>query len=302
MADVSDLKLERYRLGELPAEERNALEVRLQADPALRARLEALEASDASILRETPPEVFAARLEGRLRRQAVEAEIRARTTGSAHGFAAWKPMLGAAALLAILAVPLIQRSGPRETGVTDERTVPEAPLGAGGTEGAEHNAPAEPATGSAPVPAPSTGETVRLKGLEPHLAIFRKTANGSEPLYPGEKARPGELLRIGYQAGGFTYGAILSVDGNGSVTRHWPDSGDQAARLENGEALLPSSFELDAAPDYERFYFVVSRRPFELDPLLESLHRNESLPEPGKARTAREMRVVRFEVLKENGI
>jgi hypothetical protein len=145
-------------------------------------------------------------------------------------------------------------------------------------------------------------EGIRLKGLEPHLAIFRKTDSGAEPLHPGEKARPGQFLRIGYQAGGYPYGAILSVDGNGNVTRHWPAEGNRAGRLENGEALLPSSFELDGAPDYERFYFVVSKKPFELNPLLQSLHENESLPDLGKFKAAKDTRIVRFEILKENGI
>jgi hypothetical protein len=172
------------------------------------------------------------------------------------------------------------------------------------------------APSAAPVPEIASSETpppdvnagvrpdVRLKGLEPHLAIFRKTDNGSEPLHPGEKARSGELLRIGYQAAGFPYGAILSVDGNGEVTCHWPETGHRAGRLENGEALLPSSFELDAAPDYERFYFVVSKRPFELDPLLKSLHQHESLPDLDKIKTVKETdtRIVHFEILKDSGI
>jgi hypothetical protein len=61
--------------------------------------------------------------------------------------------------------------------------------------------------------------------------------------------------------------------------------------------LLPSSFELDAAPDYERFYFVVSEKPFDIEPLLDSLHKHESL-----SSAAAKTRIVRFEVLKENGI
>jgi hypothetical protein len=113
---------------------------------------------------------------------------------------------------------------------------------------------------------------------------------------PGAKAHAGDFLRIGYHSGGFPYGAIVSVDGNGSVTRHWPVDGARAARLEKGEALLPEAFVLDAAPAYERFYFVVSSRPFELDPLIESLRDGDTLRAPAKGL------VVRFDILKDTGI
>ncbi|MCD6025165.1 MAG: ActD [Fibrobacteria bacterium] len=324
MPEISDLKLERYALGELPAAERHAIEALLKTDPALRERLNALEASNAAILRKTPPEIFAARLASRQRREAAESAMRARPdSSSALGFAAWKPLLGGLALLAVLAVPVSRTGllGPRPgLGVSETEirgvpasSLPEPPASTPATRGspAAPSAPpgspepappaADPSGVAATTPAPDEGG-VRLKGLEPHLAIFRKTPAGSEPLHPGQKTRPGEVLRIGYQSAGFPYGAILSVDGNGNVTRHWPASGERAARLEGGEALLPSSFELDAAPDYERFYFVVSKKPFALDPLLRSLHEHESLPEPGKALAGKEIRIVRFELLKETGI
>ena len=40
---VSDLRLERYRLGELPPDELQAIEGQLAADPELRQRLSALD-------------------------------------------------------------------------------------------------------------------------------------------------------------------------------------------------------------------------------------------------------------------
>jgi hypothetical protein len=266
-ARISDLTLERYALGELPAAERRALEALAEADPALRGRLRALEDSNAAILRETPPELFAQRLRARQRRRAAEdafGEAR-RAASPKFSLRGWKPLAGSLVVISLVSLVAVSTS-IRNPGA--------------GAVGADQ-----------PV------EIVRIKGLEPHLAIFRKTGDGAEPLLPGEKARPGELLRIGYQAGGFPYGAILSVDGNGSVTRHWPSGGGRAGRLEKGETLLPSSFELDAAPDFERFYFVVSERPFDIEPLLDSLHEHESL-----SSAAAKTRIVRFEVLKENGI
>src|SRR5215467_15904045 len=47
--DIPDLVLERYRLNELPETSARAVEHMLAADPALRARLDALDRSDADI-------------------------------------------------------------------------------------------------------------------------------------------------------------------------------------------------------------------------------------------------------------
>ena len=52
---VPDLVLERYRLGELPPAEAEALERRLAVEPELAARLEALDRSDEETRRRYPP-------------------------------------------------------------------------------------------------------------------------------------------------------------------------------------------------------------------------------------------------------
>jgi hypothetical protein len=64
---VPDLALERYRSGDLPAAQADDLRAALAADPALRARLAALEASDGEILAAVPPAAFAAGVARRLR-------------------------------------------------------------------------------------------------------------------------------------------------------------------------------------------------------------------------------------------
>jgi hypothetical protein len=103
----------------------------------------------------------------------------------------------------------------------------------------------------------------RLKGSGPALIVYRKTAAGSEALAPGQIAREGDLLRIGYRAAGHRFGVIVSVDGRGVVTQHFPASGGDAAELgAEGTVLLDSSYELDDAPAWERFYLVASGAPF----------------------------------------
>ena len=328
---VPDLLLERYALGELPSAERARLARRLETDPALRARLEALRASDAALLAKLPPERFAHVLSERSRRERVEDSLRRESTRSsgavpfAFAGSRWLRPVGVGALLmAVAAVPgwrILQGEGFVGTEVSELSEVPaRSGLPDDGPSGAAIDAPAaddagRPPEASAPpprpvVPAPdpapgpiaaapaASGDGVRLKGKDhpaPALALFRKTRDGSEPLRPGAKVRPGDVLRIGYRTAAPSFGAIVSVDGRGNVTRHWPVEGDRAARLESGEHLLPVAFELDAAPDFERFFLLLSERDFPLRPVLESLHAAEP-PDPATG-----IRAVRFDLLKDNG-
>jgi hypothetical protein len=108
-------------------------------------------------------------------------------------------------------------------------------------------------------------DETRIKGLAPHLVIHRRTPLGAEQIRPGTLVRAGDLVQLGYVAAGHAFGVIVSVDGAGSVTLHWPIAGAEAAPLESGrEVLLPESFRLDAAPGFERFFLVTSDRPFDV--------------------------------------
>jgi hypothetical protein len=111
----------------------------------------------------------------------------------------------------------------------------------------------------------------RIKGLKPALKLFRKTENGSELLNNGDTAFEGDLIRLGYQAAGSLYGVIISVDGRGAVTQHFPRSGAKSGILQTGKTiLLDFSYELDDAPHWERFYFVTDKEPFTVEPVLKA--------------------------------
>ena len=140
MFDISDLKLERFALGELPAAELNAIEARLKNDSILRERLRALEASNAAILGATTPESFATRLRAIERRRAAEASVTNPGRVPARSFGVWKPLVGSLALvlplLAILALPT-RITGPESVSETAPAT---GPALSGGTEGLGKNA------------------------------------------------------------------------------------------------------------------------------------------------------------------
>jgi hypothetical protein len=109
----------------------------------------------------------------------------------------------------------------------------------------------------------------RLKGLSTHLSVFRKTPSGAEELRPGASARRTDVLQISYTAGAAKYGVILSLDGRGTVTWHVPAGyrgGSRSAPALDleGQVVLPSAYELDDAPGFERFFLVYAASPFEV--------------------------------------
>ena len=111
----------------------------------------------------------------------------------------------------------------------------------------------------------SEAPATRIKGgeQEPRLLVFRKLASGSERLQDGALARNGDLVQLAYRSGGLQYGAILSVDGRGTVTQHLPATGTRAVPLA-AQDTLDVAYELDDAPRWERFYLVAADRRFGL--------------------------------------
>ncbi|MDD5223083.1 MAG: hypothetical protein PHE84_03760 [bacterium] len=111
-------------------------------------------------------------------------------------------------------------------------------------------------------------QTSRVKG-SPGLMIYRKVPQGVEELGRGSRVRPGDVLQVSYRAAGAAEGVIISVDGRGAVTLHFPVSPDNPTTL-NGEGAqaLPRAYELDDAPDFERFFFVTSDQPIAIETVL----------------------------------
>ena len=76
-----------------------------------------------------------------------------------------------------------------------------------------------------------------------------------------------DVIQITYVPGDKNYGVIFSFDGNGNITRHFPDDSWTAEKLERTGEEVPLSFsyELDDAPEYECFIFVASKEEFRLE-------------------------------------
>ena len=135
---------------------------------------------------------------------------------------------------------------------------------------AARHLPAPPAS-TLPVSEPTT-----IKGTVPsagaRLYVYRHASAGDERLADGERAAPGDLLQLAYTTTAEGFGVLLSIDGAGAVTQHWPEPGKtRAAPLRvGGEVRLPSAYELDNAPAFERFFLVRADASFDVAPIVEA--------------------------------
>ena len=116
--------------------------------------------------------------------------------------------------------------------------------------------------------------TERVKGnaaapviTNPQIKLYRQKGREIQALNDGDFARSGDVIQITYNGGSNEYGVIFSVDGNGNITRHFPENSWQAAPLDqrNDEIPLDFSYELDNAPDFECFIMVTSKKAFSLE-------------------------------------
>jgi len=109
------------------------------------------------------------------------------------------------------------------------------------------------------------GAEERVKGARPQLLVLAVRQAGAERLADGAPVVPGEAIQLAYAPAGMPYGAIVSVDGRGVVTLHWPEDARQPARLQaQSQVVLPHAFQLDDAPGFERFTLVAAREPVDV--------------------------------------
>jgi hypothetical protein len=250
---ISDLTLERYRLGELPEARARAVATRAAADADVRARLAALAASDAAFEESRGTDVVARAVTDRLARSRGDGALAAAggRGGAGSPRATWpgRGALAAAAAAAAVVVTAALWSAPglwRPTAAAD----PDAPGGA------------------------AASGPDRIKGDAAVLLVYRKAGASAEQLTDGAAAREGDLVRVAYRASSAGFGVIVSIDGRGVVTRHLPVEGDAAVALQTGEPRpLPDAYELDDAPRWERFYLVTSARAFEVAPVVHAAER-----------------------------
>lgn len=125
------------------------------------------------------------------------------------------------------------------------------------------------------------------------LRVYRQRAGGAERLGSGAVVREGDTIQLGIVPGGEKHAVVVSVDGRASVTLHWPPSADGGTALQEQtpEQKLARAYELDDAPDYERFFLVADDEPIDVEGVVGAAEalaasgdaRVERLPLPGDA-------------------
>ena len=267
-----DLFFEQIRLGEKPRDEVGANGT--LAGETLPDTLDALRASDAEILSRYPAADMKLAVEARLQGSAE------RKPAARHGAIAFRlyramPVAAAACAVLLFSTVLITRES-RSVVTGPDGIVPSTPASASAIP-----------SGTAPVSAdfPTAGATVRepdsalpadrSKGTGAKLFIYRKDGNAAVSLAPFSRAKSGDILQLSYLADGAAWGFIVSIDGRGIVTRHYPDQGSLSGPLEaGGEIPLEFSYQLDDAPGFERFIFISGREQFAVDGISAALARS----------------------------
>lgn len=283
LPEVSELQLERLALGELAAHEADEVRSLLERRGE-QARLEQLQRSNLEVLFAHPPAAMVAAIEAR----AGKTSRRSRPARSL--LLVGMPTALAASLILLLvderpSEPVIESPTPP---VVSERGIMEEPAQPTDSS-APHRAPQPEPTPEMPVPekhAPAqpsptrhagqttsqrdaSTEDIRVKGGRPRLIVYRQEASGVERLRDGSEARPADLILVSYLAADQPHGVIASLDGTGTVVLHFPTEAGASTRLQQGKPVpLANAYELDDAPHFERFFFVTSQQPIDVEDVL----------------------------------
>lgn len=237
---VSDYYLERYVLGELAGGEAEEIQTVVSSDPEVRRALAEIESSNRDILALYPPSTVTKMLMARLK----EAQDRPAAEGRLFRLIPLRPMLAVSSALAVvLAFVILILPRFRKPAVI--------------------------------IPPVAEEESALVKGIQSidlsktQLLVYRKNKDLVEILTDGRQAGKGDLLQLAYVTTRDPYGLILSIDGRGGVTLHFPaDKGGSSLLELNKKTPLPHAIELDDAPGFERFFLITSGFPIDVSDVL----------------------------------
>jgi len=131
-----------------------------------------------------------------------------------------------------------------------------------------------------------TNNPIRSKGEEISFLIHCKRQGSTTRLSSGDTVVAGDMLQISVEVQRMEYLCIVSIDSNGALTAHLPETPTRAMVVDSGmRMILPHAYELDASPGYERFLLFWSHSPFETSRVLSAIRalppsqRRQGIPE-----------------------
>ncbi|MDY6263438.1 MAG: hypothetical protein SPM09_03420 [Fibrobacter sp.] len=222
---ISDFKLERYLLGELPEVEMAALRKREAEDELFAARVKMMREEGKRFLAENPFSGLEDKLENYQR--SVERSL-------------W---LRIAAVLVvafgIFSVVVLNR----QTEIVNESS----------------------ATSGMDVAMADVDNGTRIKGMTAGLEVWKKMGDSAVQMVNLGEAREGDEIQLRYRVPQKCFGMLFSMDGNGTVTMHMGEGNRAVELEPGKMTTLPFAYKLDNAPKFEKFFLLTSGEMFEFD-------------------------------------
>ena len=226
---ISDFKLERYLLGDLPEGEMQALREREACDEIFAARVREMREQGERFLAENPFSAIEDKLEN-----AERSEILPNRSFNTL----WLKVAAALVIaLGVFSAVVLNRNVTTYEG--------------SGT--------------SMEVALADTDDGTRIKGMSASLEVWKKTGDSAVQMVNLGDAFEGDEIQLRYRVPQKCFGMLFSMDGNGTITMHMGE-GDKAIELEPGKmTTLPFAYKLDNAPKFEKFFLLTSEKAFEID-------------------------------------
>lgn len=121
-------------------------------------------------------------------------------------------------------------------------------------------------------------DLVRMKGDSSVIKLYKKVNGENKIVEESDSFKQGDVLQITYFTSKWKYGSIISLDGDGVATLHYPSTfQDDGYLINDTEAILPYSYQLDDAKGFERFYFIVSDKSFDIEEVYKRIQLGENL-------------------------
>lgn len=222
---ISDFKLERYLLGELPEVEMAALRKREAEDELFAARVKMMREEGERFLAENPFSALEDKLENDQR--LVERSL-------------W---LRVAAVLVvafgIFSVVVLNR----QTDIVNDAS----------------------ATSGMDVAMADVDNGTRIKGMTAGLEVWKKMGDSAVQMVNLGEAREGDEIQLRYRVPQKCFGMLFSMDGNGTVTMHMGEGNRAVELEPGKMTTLPFAYKLDNAPKFEKFFLLTSGEMFEFD-------------------------------------